>query len=506
MLQPALSSAQQSVNGDLVHLTSSSSSGGSSSQSNHRHPLSADDTPSPGSGDEDGLPYSLVDQQAAYAPAKGGARSSGFVGGGSSSSSATNRGIYARGGSVFRPARHRGYHGGDVGSGGAASGGSTWFSSSRMEARSAKRTPHQSGTIIGAPVPEGANPPHTSSGSNLYQQELHVDSGVLQAEVERVRRAARRGTGGSGMGSSLQELVVRDRPTDCMARPQAVDLSRVLPPLPTAAAACVTAHAAPAAAAASGLAVSNGCAGGDSGLSASNYEDEASTMVVASSPPQQQQQRPQAYHVDVVHERELTATIRESIVVQTMPAGMDSGRSMGSGRSSFTPHPQRGPSTPDWRWGGSDYDRNQLTGMLGEVFAYETFSAQLPGFNADCWRSHNREIAGLPKGDFDSVVDFYYMDVEGKLSGRKGMHCFIEVKSTVMETGGGHGDAFPLSEHQWQLAVNLHGRDDAVFIFARVVGVRPGGQPRLAKLIFDPVAMQLKRELKLRGSEMFVEL
>lgn len=152
----------------------------------------------------------------------------------------------------------------------------------------------------------------------------------------------------------------------------------------------------------------------------------------------------------------------------------------------------------------------RLTGALGELLVYETFSATLPGFGPDCWRSGSRALAaGLVPPAFEGVVDFVWTDEAGHpgLLGRPGVTYYFEVKSTSTNYGGCPGDSFALSEAQLNLALRLRGAPDAAFVVVRVIdaGGRPGAEPRVAALILDLAERLSEGRLRLRGSDLALE-
>jgi hypothetical protein len=132
-----------------------------------------------------------------------------------------------------------------------------------------------------------------------------------------------------------------------------------------------------------------------------------------------------------------------------------------------------------------------LHGDLGEAFVFEQFKASLPGWDQTCWFSSARaryNVAG--EASDEDGFDFRYSDVEGKLAGRPGALCLVEVKASSGDATG----PFPLSVNEWNRAHQAHESGDEVYVIVRVA--RVCDRPEITDVIVDPV--QLLREGKLR--------
>jgi len=141
------------------------------------------------------------------------------------------------------------------------------------------------------------------------------------------------------------------------------------------------------------------------------------------------------------------------------------------------------------------------TGLLGEAFVYELLRSRLPGFGAPNWVSGNRQRYGLTEEGDDSLgYDFRYVDIDGTLTQRlEEPECLIEVKSTEGEGGG----AFPMSEPEWQRAVEAHqnsGRE--VYIIFCVASARE--EPRIHDILFDPVKLWHDGQLRFAEKDLWV--
>jgi hypothetical protein len=397
---------------------------------------------------------------------------------------------------------------------------------------------HQTSYARGfVPAPAAAPPLVWAQEPDSELDEPAADQEAIIAAAAHVVSAAR-GSGGSG--GSLAQLVVLGASGGGGASSCDLDFAHLLPPLPpppaeTAAPAAVSALGLVASAAAGATAVSMAAApaaapradpyGGERGgrgrsagvehAAASDGDGSASSESAVASlgggrvqqeaPPRQLQVQagePTAplpgYCVEQTHVREVTQTVTHAVThtvtTRVTPAAAP--------EPAWRPRaPAPGPVLRSI-WSAPDCSqRNQLTGALGELFAFEWLRERLPGFDSDCWRSCNRTIGGLAAPNAESVVDFFYVDAEGALTGRRGAACCIEVKSTARADGGVAGDAFVLSQAQLELAYRLRGREDAAFVIVRVVdaGGGPGSRPLVARVIVDP-ADRLGRELLLSNT------
>lgn len=133
-----------------------------------------------------------------------------------------------------------------------------------------------------------------------------------------------------------------------------------------------------------------------------------------------------------------------------------------------------------------------LHGDLGEAFVFEQFKASLPGWDQACWFSAARARYNVPgAASDDDGFDFRYSDVEGRLGGRPGAVCLIEVKAS---SGDGTGP-FPLSVNEWNRAHQAHESTEELYLIIRVAHVCD--RPTIVDIIIDPVQLQRERKLRL---------
>ena len=198
----------------------------------------------------------------------------------------------------------------------------------------------------------------------------------------------------------------------------------------------------------------------------------------------------------VTEEVRQTTEVSRTAEVVVYPTGSSSTSNNSSSSSGSQAQPPVSPSVRN------DAAATDETGTLGEAFVYAAFSKQLPGFGSENWHSSRRSCLGLPVGAQDPPYDFLYEDVEGKLSGQAGMQCFIEVKSTRFADGGAE---MHISQNEWKLAQELHcGDGSAMYVVVRVAGVYAGGQPRIAAIYSDPVALLHEGKLGLKGEQLLL--
>jgi hypothetical protein len=141
------------------------------------------------------------------------------------------------------------------------------------------------------------------------------------------------------------------------------------------------------------------------------------------------------------------------------------------------------------------------TGLLGEVFVYELLRSRLPSFGAPNWVSTNRQRYGLTEGGDDGLgYDFRYVDIDGFLTRRpEEPECLIEVKATEGERGG----AFPMSESEWQRAVEAHQRSGhEVYIIFCVSSARDN--PAIHDVLYDPVKLWHDGQLRFAEKDLWV--
>jgi len=141
------------------------------------------------------------------------------------------------------------------------------------------------------------------------------------------------------------------------------------------------------------------------------------------------------------------------------------------------------------------------TGLLGEIFVFELLRSHLPDFGAPNWVSGYRQKYGLSQEGDDSLgYDFRYVDIEGALTRRSDEpQCLIEVKSTEGEGGG----AFPMSETEWQRAVEAHQNSDhEVYVVICVASARDN--PAVYDILVDPVKLWHDGQLRFAEKDLWV--
>jgi hypothetical protein len=178
--------------------------------------------------------------------------------------------------------------------------------------------------------------------------------------------------------------------------------------------------------------------------------------------------------------------------VRSAPASLGHGAVRGGG--TFLPGATgRSPAPGPARYRDSvDDEYSRRVGHLGEHFAFRALSKALPGFDASCWKSSSRVLAGLPAGDDSLGYDFRYIDTSGALSGEPGAECLIEVKANAREPQ----PRFAMSNNEWRLAEACHQSQNRRFIVVRVAGIADA--PEVVAVIVDPVRAREAGELSLR--------
>ena len=130
----------------------------------------------------------------------------------------------------------------------------------------------------------------------------------------------------------------------------------------------------------------------------------------------------------------------------------------------------------------------------------------LPGFGPACWISALKsryippEQAGQTQNSFG--CDFVYFDAAGLLTGWKGAKCHLEVKSQAQEAV----QPFRMSANEWYLARKCHDAPrsphDVRQVYLVVVVASVAHQPRVARMLVDPVELLLRGEAGARWTEL----
>lgn len=134
-----------------------------------------------------------------------------------------------------------------------------------------------------------------------------------------------------------------------------------------------------------------------------------------------------------------------------------------------------------------------LYGQLGEIFVYELLKARaVPGFDEAAWQSANRcQYLGEGRGDDSLGYDFSFNEESGVLSGRAGVLCLIEVKSSSGDADG----PFQMSENEWTRAIEAHQSGKEQYVILRIARVNE--VPSLADIIRDPYGLRKESKLQL---------
>jgi hypothetical protein len=158
------------------------------------------------------------------------------------------------------------------------------------------------------------------------------------------------------------------------------------------------------------------------------------------------------------------------------------------------------------RGGGGGHANNkekEQNGLLGEIFAYETFRQVLPGFDYSCWVSENREKYGFEApSEAGRGYDFVYFDSENIMTGQALTNlCFIEVKSS----GDDGLKPFPMTTNEWACAKECYdGNEEAVYIIVRVKNVRTS--PEIFDIIVDPVKHWHEGRLAIENKDIYIQV
>ncbi len=143
-------------------------------------------------------------------------------------------------------------------------------------------------------------------------------------------------------------------------------------------------------------------------------------------------------------------------------------------------------------------------GLFGEVFIFERLkAARLPEFDESVWVSENRQgYTGDHAGNDSLGFDFEIMDLDGRLSGRAGARCLIEVKSS----SGGSDGPFQLTENEWSRAVDAHHDKEREYLIYRVGYATDAKQIDLVDVIRDPYGLRKKGQLELSANDFWVHV
>ncbi len=151
------------------------------------------------------------------------------------------------------------------------------------------------------------------------------------------------------------------------------------------------------------------------------------------------------------------------------------------------------------RGGDENEAAKRATGIGGELFAFLQLRAWVPGFDEDCWKSTARQRVGVSDSGDDTLgYDFACVDVDGRLSGRPGVRCLIEVKSSR----GPAEPSFPMSRNEWSVAATTHGREDEVYVVLRIENV--GTSPGVVDLVVDPFGLLRTGSIRLVQKDLWV--
>jgi hypothetical protein len=141
-----------------------------------------------------------------------------------------------------------------------------------------------------------------------------------------------------------------------------------------------------------------------------------------------------------------------------------------------------------------------LYGRLGEIFVYEVLKARgIPGFDEAAWKSENRtDYLGEGRGTDSLGYDFSFRDEAGVLTGRPGVACLIEVKSSSGDAEG----PFQMSENEWTRAVEAHQNTDEEYLIVRIAHV--SDSPTVVDVIADPYKLRRDDKLQLLAADLWV--
>lgn len=142
----------------------------------------------------------------------------------------------------------------------------------------------------------------------------------------------------------------------------------------------------------------------------------------------------------------------------------------------------------------------ELNGIIGEAFVFEALRSELLGFDSTCWVSENRARYGHESGSDREGFDFLYHDVEGRLAGRKGALCEIEVKATSQV----EPQDFTLTRNEWHRARSCHGADDREYVVVWVANVRD--RPTVYDVLVDPFGLMKEGRLQISSNNLQVRV